>query len=149
LKETLHKLPNIQNEKLDKLTKITQYVENKLSGIQKKIVEHENKFNQLEEEKNSYAREMVHKTNLIVFQLDRQEQHIRRENILIYRVEEDKEVNDDGEKVLFKIAVELEIDLQDNEMQRVHRLGQKRRKKENPCPIIARFVSYKKRNESL
>jgi len=48
-----------------------------------------------------------------------------------------------------KIADELEIDLEDNEMQRVHRLGPKRRNNENPPPIIARFVSYKKRNEFL
>jgi len=33
---------------------------------------------------------MVQKTNLLVFQLDRQEQYIR-ENILIYAVEENKE----------------------------------------------------------
>ena len=52
-------------------------------------------------------------------------------------------------KVLFKIADELKIDLQDNEIKRVHRPGQKRRNKENPRPIIARFVSYKKRNEFL
>jgi len=92
---------------------------------------------------------MVQKANLLVFQLDRQEQYIRRENILFYGVEENKEDNDDGEKVMFKIADELEIDLKDNEIQRVHRLGQKRRNNENPCPIIARFVSYKKRNEFL
>jgi len=42
---------------------------------------------------------------------------------------------------LFKIADELEIDLEDNEIQRVHRLGQKRRNNENSHPIIARFVS--------
>jgi len=54
---------------------------------------------------------MVQKTNLIVVQLDRQEQYIRSENILIYGVEEDKD-NDDGKKILFKIADELEIDLQ-------------------------------------
>ena len=46
---------------------------------------------------------MVQKTNLLVFHLDRQEQYIRRENILlIYGAEENKEDNDDGEKVLFK-----------------------------------------------
>ena len=50
---------------------------------------------------------------------------------------------------MFKIADELQIDLEDNEIQRVHRLGQKRRHNENPRPIIARFVSYKKRNEFL
>jgi len=87
------------------------------------MVKHENKLNQLEE-KEHLCNEMVQKTNLIVFQLDRQEQYVRIENILI--------------------ADELEIDLQGNEIQRVHRLGQKRRNNENPRPIIARFVSYKK-----
>ena len=87
--------------------------------------------------------------NLLVFQLDRQEQYIRRENMLIYGVEKNKEDNDDGEKVLFKKADELEIDLEDNEIQRVHRLSQKRRNNENPRPIIARFVSYKKKTSFL
>jgi len=36
LKETILKLINIQNKKLDKLTNITQNLENKLNGIQKK-----------------------------------------------------------------------------------------------------------------
>jgi len=49
----------------------------------------------------------------------------------------------------FKIADELQIDLEDDEIQRVHRLGQKRRNSENPRPIIVRFVSYKKSNEFL
>ena len=48
---------------------------------------------------------------------------------------------------MFKIADELEIDLEDDEIQKVHRLGQKSRNNENPRPIIARFMSYKKRNE--
>ena len=141
LKETML----IQNKKLDKLTNL----ENKLNGIQQKMVEYENKLNQLEEEKEQLRDKMVQKTNLLVLQLDRQEQYIRRKNILIYGVEENKEDNDDGKKVLFKIADELEIDLEDNEVQRVHRLGQKRRNNVNPRPIIARFVSYKQRNEFL
>jgi len=115
----------IQNQKLDKLTNITQNLENKLNGIQKKMVEYENKLNQLEEKKEQVRDEMVQNTNLLVFQLDRHEQFIRRKNIPIYGVKENKEDNDDGEKVLFKIADELEIDLKDNEIQRVHRLGQK------------------------
>ena len=148
LKETMLKFTNIQNDKLDKLTNITQNLENKLNGIQQKMVEDENKLNQLEEEKKQLRDEMVQKTNMLVFQLDRQEQYIR-ENILTYGIEENKEDNDDGEKVLFRLADELQIDLEDNEIQRVHRLGQKRRNNENPRPIIARFVSYKKRNEFL
>jgi len=47
------------------------------------MIEYENKLNQLEEEKEQLRDEMVQKTNLLVFQLDRQEQYIRRENILI------------------------------------------------------------------
>jgi len=68
------------------------------------MVEHENKLNQLEEEKVQPRNEMVQKTTLIFFQLDRQKQYIRRKNILIYGVGEDKEDNNDGEKVLFKIC---------------------------------------------
>jgi len=128
LKETMLKSNNIQNEKLDKLTNITKNLENKLNGIQKKMVECKNKLNQLEEEKEQLRDEMVQKTNLLVFQLDRQEQYIKRENILIYGVEENKEDNDDREKVLFKIVDELQIDLKDNEIQKVHRLGQKKKK---------------------
>ena len=45
LKETMLKLTNIQNEKLDKLINITQNLENKLNGIQKNMVEYENKLN--------------------------------------------------------------------------------------------------------
>ena len=93
----------IQTEKLDKLTNITQNLENKLNAIQRKMVDYENKLNQLEEKKEQLRDEMVQKTNLLVFRLDRQEQYIRRENILLYGLEENKEDNDDGEKVLFKI----------------------------------------------
>jgi len=35
-KEIVLKLTNVQNEKLDKLTNITQNLENKLNGIQKR-----------------------------------------------------------------------------------------------------------------
>jgi len=41
------------------------------------------------------------------------------------------------------------MDLQGNDIQNVHLLGQKRRNNGNPRPIIARFLSYKKRNEFL
>jgi len=71
--EKLYKLIHIQNEKLDKLTNITQNLENKLNRIQKKMVAHDNKLNQLEEEKVQLRNEMVQKANPIVLQLDRQE----------------------------------------------------------------------------
>ena len=62
------------------------------------MVEYENKLNQLEEKKEQLRDEMVQKTNLLVFQLDRQEQHIRRENIFIYGVEENKETTMMGKR---------------------------------------------------
>jgi len=86
LKESMLKLTNIQNDKLDKLTNITQNLENKLNGIQQKMVEYKNKLNQPEEEKEQLHNKMVQKTNLLVFQLDRQEQYIG-ENILVYGAE--------------------------------------------------------------
>jgi len=105
------------------------------------MVEHENKVNQLEDEKEQLRNDMVQKTNLIIFQLDRQEQYIRRENIIIYGLEEGKGDNNDGEGVLILTAIELEIDLQPDDTRGVNLLGQKRRKKENPRPSFARFVS--------
>jgi len=64
------------------------------------MAEHENKLNKLEEGKVQLRNEVVQKTNLIVFQLERQERYIRRENILIYGVEEYKENKDDGKKLV-------------------------------------------------
>ena len=66
------------------------------------MVEYENKLNQLEKEKEQLRDKMVQKTNLLVFQLDRQDQYIRRENTLFYGVEENKEDNDDGERFCSK-----------------------------------------------
>ena len=57
LKETML----IKNKRLDKLTAI----ENKLDGIQQKMVEYENKLNQLEKEKEQLRDKMVQKTNLL------------------------------------------------------------------------------------
>jgi len=116
--------PRNMNEKLDKVIDLSQNLENKLNGIQTKTVEHENKLNQIEEKKVQLYNEMVQKRNLILFQRDRQKQYIRKENILIYGVEEGQEDDDDGEKILFTVADELEIYLQPNDIQR---LGQKKR----------------------
>ena len=138
LKETML----IQNKKLDKLTTI----ENKLNGIQQKMVEYENKLKQLEEDKEQLCNKMVQKTK-ICLSSNLIDKNNTLEEFGVFLFMEQKKIkkdNDDGEKVLFKIADELEINLEDNEIQRVHRLGQKRRNNGNPRPIIARFVSYKK-----
>ena len=56
-------------------------------------------MNQLEDEKGQLCSEMVQKTSLIIFQLDRQEQYIRK-HILIHGIEKDKGYHYDGEDVV-------------------------------------------------
>ena len=89
-------------------------------------------------------------TNLTLFKLDALEQYGRRENLRIYGVPETNNNNDDGEDVVLRIAKFLQIDLQGMDIQRAHRLGKKTKNIERkPRPVIARFVSFKKRNEIL
>ena len=57
-------------------------------------------------------------------------------------------VDDDGEKVILKMAKDLNIELKDSDIQRAHRLGRKRvNSNSRPRSIIIRFVSLKKRNK--
>ena len=89
-------------------------------------------------------------TNLTLFKLDALEQYDRRENLRIYCVPKTNINNDDGEDVVLRIAKFLQIDLQGMDIQRAHRLGKKSKNIERkPRPVIARFVSFKKRNEIL
>ena len=53
------------------------------------------------------------------------DQHNRRENIRIYGVPEISGKKDDGEDVLFQIAEELNIELDEWDTQRCHRPGEK------------------------
>ena len=95
--------------------------------------------------------------NLNIFKIDELEQYGCRENLKIHGVPESNSKADDGEWVLFKIAEELDIDLNERDIQRVHRVGKKPKltsnvnsqQKVKSRPIIARFVSYKKRNEFI
>ena len=89
-------------------------------------------------------------TNLTLLKLDALQQYGRRENLRIYGVPETNNNNDDGEDVVLRIAKFLQIDLQGMDIQRAHRLGKKTKNIERkPRPVIARFASFKKRNEIL
>jgi len=68
-KKQCFKITNIQNDKPDKLANITQNLKNKLNGIQQKMVEYENKLNQLEEEKSNYATRWFSKQICLSFNL--------------------------------------------------------------------------------
>ena len=63
--------------------------------------------------------------NLNIFKLDELERYIHRENLSIYGVPESNNKADDGERVLIKIVDELGIDLDENDVQQVNRLGKK------------------------
>ena len=87
--------------------------------------------------------------NLSIYSHDDLDQSNRRENIRIYGAPESSSKKDDGEDVLHQITNELAIELEDWDIQRCHRLGKKPNSWAKPRPIIARFVSFKKRNEFL
>ena len=63
--------------------------------------------------------------NLNTFKIVELEQYGCRENLRIHGVPESNSKADDGEWVLFKIAEELDIDLNERDIQRAHRLGKK------------------------
>ena len=65
--------------------------------------------------------------NLIIFKLDEFQQYGCSENLRIHGVPKSNDKADDGERVLIKMAEELGIDLDENDVQRVHPLGKKPR----------------------
>ena len=95
---------------------------------------------------NSRLKQIV---NINLYKIDDLEQYGRRENMRIHGISESTDsVNDDGEKVILKMAKDLNIELKDSDIQRAHRLGRKRVNPNfRPRSIIIRFVSFKKRNE--
>ena len=85
-----------------------------------------------------------------MFCLDELEQHGHRENIRIHGIPESNNSADNGEKFLRTIAEDLLIELNDHDIKRVHRLGRKKKSTQaKPRTIIARFVSYRKRNQFM
>ena len=59
-------------------------------------------------------------------------------------------VDDDGEKLILKIAKDLNMKLKDSDIQRAHQQGRKRiNPNSRPRPIIISFVSFKKEMNSF
>ena len=100
----------------------------------------------LEEIKEENQR-LKQQLNLSLYKSDSLEQYGRRENLRIYIVPESTNKKDDGEDIIIEIAKLLNVNLKDLDIQRAHRLGQKRIGKTRP--IIVRLVSFKKRLELL
>ena len=95
--------------------------------------------------------------NLNIFANDDFDQCNRRENIRIYKVPAISGKKDDGEDVFFQIAEELNIELDEWDIQRCHRLGKKSfssdktnvgsYSKKKTRLIIARFLNFKKQKQ--
>ena len=103
------------------------------------------KLNQVTNENN----QLKQPVNLNHCKIDSLEQYDRRENLRIYNVPEITAKKDDSLEVPLNVAHELKIDLDEKEIQRVHRLGTKKISAPKPRPIIARFISYKKRKKLM
>ena len=84
--------------------------------------------------------------NMNILQSDDLQQYPRPKIIRIYGITEAQFEADDGEKVIMEIAKELKIQLEDNDIQRAHRLGKRKKSatKARPIIFIACFVSCKK-----
>jgi len=94
--------------------------------------------------------DMQQASNINAYASDDLEMYGRRENLRVIGVAEDSNFNDDGEAALLQIADELVIELRSSDLQRAHWLGKKKTgSASKPRPIIACFVSYKKRQQFM
>ena len=66
--------------------------------------------------------------NLTNFKLDILEQYGRRENLLVYNIPESDSTKDDGESQMINAVKALNVRLDQNDIQRAHRLGKKKKK---------------------
>lgn len=116
-----------------------------VAELQKDLKKSNNEIQKLKQEKERLKQAL----NLNAFEVDNLQQYSRRENIRVHDVPESIGKGDDGESVILDLAKALEINLKKSDIQRAHRLGRKKSPAAKPRPIIARFVSYKQRNEFL
>ena len=117
-----------------------------LKSLKKELEISKNEVKQVKAE-NVRLKQAVNMTN---YKLDELEQYGRRENLRIHGIQESPNNKDDGKNIVLNIAKILNMELNENKIQRVHRLGKKKKSPTaRPRPIIARFVSYKNRNEFL
>ena len=77
------------------------------------------------------------------------EQYGKRENIRIHGVPESTGNRDDGKMAVLEIAKKLNVNLESGGIQRAHRLGWHNQTMRKPRPIIAKFISYKKRDKMM
>ena len=87
------------------------------------------------------------KVDDITVETDRQEQHSRRNYLLIHRVPEYK--NDNTVDLAMEVIdTKMDIKLTANDIDRTHRIGKLKKKKNGkPRPVIIKFVRYNDRKK--
>ena len=116
------------SEKFDKLEEKLKEKDEKIEGLERK--------NKLLNEKNQDLTD----------RLDDLEQYSRRNCLLLHGVREDEEENTD-EIILSTIATEIGININEEDIDRTHRLGKPNRRDGKPRPIIVKFTRYNVRNK--
>lgn len=77
--------------------------------------------------------------------IDDLEQYQRRQCLRIFGVAE--EATEDTDKIIMEVAQRIGVDVQPQDIDRSHRVGRRDISNNRPRPIIAKFVSYRKRSE--
>ena len=139
---------------------IETHVESRLSDMRKSIEKQEGRIFDLEIADDRKQHEIKHlqvtveqQTNQIQdlsWKLDQQEQYSRRNCLLFFGHDESADENTDD--VILQLAKEkLQVDLTRNDIERSHRTGSKSKHKSTntPRPIIAKFNTYRKRQEVI
>ena len=85
--------------------------------------------------------EKIEKLERIV---DRQEQYSHRNYLLLRSITEGKRENTD-DLVLETLNEEMYVDLNPSDLDRTHRIGQKKASSNKPRAVIIKFVSYNTR----
>lgn len=93
--------------------------------------------------KNDQLQHRLDETN---FKVDDIEGRSRRNNLIFYGINDDKEKSRDPEVILRDtLTNEFGVDMENVELDRVHRIPSAR----SPQPIIARFASYKQKQHTV
>ena len=122
---------------LSELTKAINLISGKIDDYERKRREKDKIITELNNEVSNLNISAKNLEN----QLDRQEQYLRRNCILIHGITETQDENTDDIS-LRTINEHLELELTEKELDRTHRIGNPKSGNKRPIPIIAKFSRY-------
>jgi len=102
---------------LNEINQLVKELKEEISELKQELSQAKREINQVKSE-NARRKQSI---NLNIFAHDDLEQYYRRKNIKVYGAPESSSQKDDGEDVLYQIANELDIELNEWNIQRYHR----------------------------